>query len=89
MKKRHDRNRRSQDIAPNVLACSAGGAKEHSPERSEAKQVRRRFDYGGAFRRPWSGASSILIDKPGVPLRFTPGSGPPHPPGAQLNRRPK
>jgi len=40
-----------------------------------------RFDYGGAFRRPLSGALSILVDKPGVPLRFTPGSSPARPLG--------
>jgi hypothetical protein len=44
-----------------------------------------RFDYGGAFRRPLSGALSILFDKPGVPLRFTPGSTPAHPLGAGDN----
>lgn len=87
---------------------SAGGAKEYSPEWSEAKlrdsipspsnpfqgvtemashQIWRRFDYGRAFRRPLSGALSILFDKPGVPLRFTPGSIPPHPPGARFDIR--
>jgi hypothetical protein len=74
---------------------SAEGAKEYSPEWSEAElrdltssrsnpcqgvtemalhQVWRRFDFGGAFRRPFPGALSFLFDKPGVPLRFTPGS---------------
>ena len=91
--------------APDV---SAEGAKEYSPEWSEAElrdltssrsnpcqgvtemvahQEWPRFDEGGAFRRPLSGALSILFDKPGVPLRFTPGSSPPRPAGAQLNRR--
>jgi hypothetical protein len=37
-------------------------------------QVRRRFDDGGAFRRPLPGALSFLVVKPGVPLRSTPGS---------------
>jgi hypothetical protein len=46
-----------------------------------------RFDYGGAFRRPLSGALSILFDKPGVPVRFTPGSSPPHPLGAPFGIR--
>jgi hypothetical protein len=91
--------------APDV---SAGGAKEYSPERSEAKlrdsisspsnpfqgvtemvahQVWPRFTEDGAFRRPSSGALSILSDKPGVPLRFTPGFSPPHPPGALVDIR--
>ena len=108
MKKRSDQNRRSQDVAPDVLAPSAGGAKEYSPERSGAKlrdsipspsnpfqgvtemvahQEWPRFDEGGAFRRPLSGALSIFFDKPGVPLRFTPGSSPPHPPGALFDIR--
>jgi hypothetical protein len=46
-----------------------------------------RFDHGGAFRRPSSGALSILFDKPGVPLRLAPGSGPPHPPGTLFGIR--
>ena len=46
-----------------------------------------RFDEGGAFRRPSSGALSILFDKPGVPLRFTPGCSPPHPPGVLFDIR--
>jgi hypothetical protein len=47
-----------------------------------AHQVWPRFDEGGKFCRPWSGALSFLFDEPGVPLRFTPGSSPSHPPGA-------
>gem|GEM_PF-5513159 len=52
-----------------------------------SRQVWRRFDYGGAFRRRLSGALSIWFDKPEVPLRFTPGSSPPHLPGALFDIR--
>jgi len=52
-----------------------------------AHQAWPRLDDGGAFRRPLSGASPFLFDKPGVPLRFTPGSNPPHPPGALFDIR--
>ena len=35
-----------------------------------------RCEYVDPFRRPFSGARSFLPDKPGVPLRFTPGCSP-------------
>ena len=53
-----------------------------------ACRMRRRFDDGGAFRRPISRALLFLFDKPGVPLRFTPGFNPSHPAGALSNCRP-
>ena len=59
----------------------------HGATEMVAHQERPRFDEGGAFRRPLSGALSIFFDKPGVPLRFPPGSNPPHPPGALFGIR--
>jgi hypothetical protein len=44
-------------------------------------------EYVDPSRRPFSGARPFLLDKPGVPLRFTPGFSPPHPAGALFDIR--
>ena len=46
------------------------------------RPMRGRLIKGAAFRRPFSGALSGSLNKPGVSLRFTPGFNPPRPSGA-------